>query len=106
MGAREPSERTIAADATMGFASGGVGYGPIMGQQWPHAERLRQSESGRKTLVAPGIAAEFILPAIGTNDLFSQKSRRAQIPIGEFSQKRYELGFACASFARTFLQAC
>ena len=29
-----------------------------------------------KTLVALGIAAEFILPAIGTNDLFSQKSRR------------------------------
>lgn len=29
-----------------------------------------------KTLVALGIAAEFILPAIGTNDFFSQKSRR------------------------------
>jgi len=29
-----------------------------------------------KTLVALGVAAEFILPAIGTNDLFSQKSRR------------------------------
>ena len=29
-----------------------------------------------KTLVALGVAAEFILPAIGTNDLFSQKNRR------------------------------
>tara|TARA_B100000575_G_C22558468_1_gene355443 strand:- start:258 stop:437 length:180 start_codon:yes stop_codon:yes gene_type:complete len=28
-----------------------------------------------KTLIALGIAAEFILPAIDTNDLFSQKSR-------------------------------
>ena len=59
-----------------------------------------------KTVVALGIAAEFILPAIGTNDLFSQKSRRARTPIGEFRKKRYELGFAWASFARTFLQAC
>ena len=30
MGASEPSELTIAAAATSGFALGGIGYGPIM----------------------------------------------------------------------------
>ena len=59
-----------------------------------------------KNFVALGIAAEFILPAIGTYYLFSQKSRRVSNSKGEFRQKRYELGFAWASFARTSLPAC
>ena len=50
MGASESSEPTIAAAATAGFALGGIGYGPIMGQRWQDAEQLPQSESGRKNL--------------------------------------------------------
>ena len=59
-----------------------------------------------KTLVALCIAAEFILPAIGTNNPFPQKSRRVANSKGEFRQKRYGLGFVWASFARTSLPAC
>ena len=59
-----------------------------------------------KTLAALCMAAESILPAIGTNNLFSQKSRRVANSEGEFRQKRYGLGFVWASFARTSLPAC
>ena len=67
-----------------------------------HRHNLKVVE---KTLVALGAAAEFILPAIGTNNFFSQKSRRLANSKGEFRQKRYELGFVWASFARTSLPA-
>ena len=60
----------------------------------------------KKTLVAQSIAVELILPAIGTNNLFSKKSRRVANSEGEFRQKRYGLGSVWASFARTSLPAC
>ena len=41
-----------------------------------------------KTLVALGIAAEFILSAIGTNDLFRRKAVAFRTPIDEFRKKR------------------
>ena len=58
-----------------------MGYGVWgMAPSWGSDGRMQSDcpnlKVVEKTLVALGIAAEFILPAIGTNDLFSQKSRR------------------------------
>ena len=101
----------VVVAALMGFAVGGLWYGPLFGQKWMNAVGLTEEDvaSGNmgatyggafafslvsswtlahtfatyavdlsflvKVLTAFGVALGFIVPAIGTNYLFSQKTK-------------------------------
>ena len=101
----------VVGAALMGFAVGGLWYGPIMGKRWMGAVGLTEEEVAQgnmglifggafafslvaswtlahtfatygvdlsesvKILTAFGVALGFIVPAIGTNYLFSQKTK-------------------------------
>ncbi len=101
----------VVGAALMGFAVGGLWYGPILGKQWMGAVGMTEEQVGEgnmvvifggafafsllaswtlahtfatyavdlsagvKILTAFGIALGFIVPAIGTNYLFSQNTK-------------------------------